>query len=538
MKTKLKNITSNTGKFVDGNPNNGELGTIVTAEWLNDVQERVQDVFEELRNVLLLGNLQPDGQRQNQVAEAIKAYCNNINLKVQSNTRNFDNYIPNSKKSNAIDSNSADTVATSVAVKTAYDKGVEAKNAADNANNNANGRVSKSGDTMTGQLTINHAASYLRGKNNGVDDWFVGRMRNNDNDVALASYQHSTGIHLKADRVESNKPIYRGTNQVFDEGNLLPVKHINLRATIPGTTIEYQNATPAELPMGSYTGYTTNAQLSGSGSGVFTGWGLVTKIDNTQAFRQTVNFDRLFAQWGSTTNGWGGVYEYFMLRPQLGVSNLNNVTVCGVYSQIADVNAQPNLNYPAQEAGTLLVTPSANGCQQEYTTFFTNKKFVRGMDGDGWLSWKRIDALDSVSHTALRGAVCAFAMGHPPAGWLKCNGAAVSRTAYANLFSIIGTHYGAGDGRSTFNLPDLRGEFIRGIDEGRGADPNRVFGSWQSDEIRSHNHFIQFNGVGAGKIGATEGGIHSGSGKPYFTDHTGGNETRPRNVALLYCIKY
>ncbi|MFW9277804.1 phage tail protein, partial [Glaesserella parasuis] len=62
--------------------------------------------------------------------------------------------------------------------------------------------VAKSGDTMTGILNINHAASYLRGKNNGVDDWFVGRVRDNDNDVALVSYQYSTGVHLKADRVE------------------------------------------------------------------------------------------------------------------------------------------------------------------------------------------------------------------------------------------------------------------------------------------------------------------------------------------------
>ena len=93
-------------------------------------------------------------------------------------TRNFGNYIPNSKKSSAVNSNSAETVATSAAVKTAYDKGVEAKNAADNAqrsandginrannaqssannaNNNANGRVSKSGDTMTGNLGIKNS---------------------------------------------------------------------------------------------------------------------------------------------------------------------------------------------------------------------------------------------------------------------------------------------------------------------------------------------------------------------------------------------
>ncbi|MDP0342726.1 pyocin knob domain-containing protein, partial [Glaesserella parasuis] len=83
-----------------------------------------------------------------------------------------------------------------------------------------------------------------------------------------------------------------------------------------------------------------------------------------------------------------------MLRPQLGASNLNNVTMCGMYSQMSNANTQSNLNYPAQEAGTLLVTPSAYGYQQEYTTFYSNKKFVRGRDGNGWLPWKQIDGAD------------------------------------------------------------------------------------------------------------------------------------------------
>lgn len=81
-------------------------------------------------------------------------------------SRNLGNYIPNSKKSSRVDSNSADNVATSAAVKTAYDKGVEAKTAADNAqrsanaaNDNANGRVSKWGDTMTGSLAITGSQS-------------------------------------------------------------------------------------------------------------------------------------------------------------------------------------------------------------------------------------------------------------------------------------------------------------------------------------------------------------------------------------------
>ena len=126
MKSKLKNINSNTGKFIDGNPTSGELGTIVTAEWLNGVQKRVQDTFEELKNVLALANLQPDDNKTTQVADAIRAYVQTFNLKIESNTRSLANVIPNSKKSNAVNSNSADTVATSVAVKTAYDKGDEA----------------------------------------------------------------------------------------------------------------------------------------------------------------------------------------------------------------------------------------------------------------------------------------------------------------------------------------------------------------------------------------------------------------------------
>lgn len=83
------------------------------------------------------------------------------------------------------------------------------------------------------------------------------------------------------------------------------------------------------------------------------------------------------------------------------------------------------------------------------------------------------------------GAVMYFARSTAPNGWLKANGAAVSRTAYAALFAAIGTTYGAGDGRTTFNLPDLRGEFVRGWDDGRGIDSRRALGSAQSDAIRN-----------------------------------------------------
>ncbi|AKF12995.1 putative tail fiber protein [Sinorhizobium phage phiM19] len=99
-------------------------------------------------------------------------------------------------------------------------------------------------------------------------------------------------------------------------------------------------------------------------------------------------------------------------------------------------------------------------------------------------------ALDIASVTGMSGAVMWFARNSAPAGFLKANGAAVSRTTYAALYAAIGTTFGAGDGSTTFNLPDLRGEFIRGWDDGRGIDVSRVFGSAQSANIQSHTHSI------------------------------------------------
>ena len=132
------------------------------------------------------------------------------------------------------------------------------------------------------------------------------------------------------------------------------------------------------------------------------------------------------------------------------------------------------------------------------------------------------------------GAVSAFAMVSAPTGWLKANGSAVSRTTYANLFTAIGTLYGVGDGSTTFNLPDLRGEFVRGWDDSRGIDSGRVFGSAQADELKSHVHSVSTQ---LGTAGGAPQSSGSSSLNPYNTNATGGAETRPRNIALLYCIK-
>ena len=118
-----------------------------------------------------------DSQREDLALTPKTAY--QLKQLINSNTRSLGNFIPNSKKSSRVDSNSAEDVATSVAVKTAYDKGVEAKNTADNANQNAEGRISKSGDTMTGDLLLKQGNySGLNLYNN--DDYYI-RIEGNPN---------------------------------------------------------------------------------------------------------------------------------------------------------------------------------------------------------------------------------------------------------------------------------------------------------------------------------------------------------------------
>lgn len=136
------------------------------------------------------------------------------------------------------------------------------------------------------------------------------------------------------------------------------------------------------------------------------------------------------------------------------------------------------------------------------------------------------------------GQVAAFAMSSAPAGWLKANGAVISRTAYANLFLSIGTTFGSGDGSTTFKLPDLRGEFVRGWGDNGGNDPGRIFGSWQSDQFKEHSHY--FDTADTGGNGSSYRVEKTGLTNPDTsnTSKEGGAETRPRNVALVYCIKY
>ncbi|WP_426841006.1 tail fiber protein [Glaesserella parasuis] len=439
MKTKLPNIESNTGKFIDGNPATGTLGTIVTAKWLNEVQERIQDHFEEFKNVLLLANMQPIAGRSNQVADAIKFYIGNLNasptqkglVQLANNLTTDDatkaltaaqgkilkdeidgieiggrNLIKNSRLLNNTthwnviggrDVRNGIAVLKSLDTsrqwywrqtfdlpKKQYTFSAEVKpertafylhlydgqkwvnfyapnltpgiwqkisitfvsairnisfinpgeglielqnpmlvegnramtwapapeDLTEEALNSARQNyVAKAGDTMTGNLMINHAVSHVKGQRNSVDTWYVGNESGSNQDVILNSYVHHTYIKLKQDRVESNKPIYRGNHLVFDKGNLLPVRQIDLRSIANGQ-ISFQDATPAQLPLGAFVGLSKKSHLNGAGDG----WMMINKgwPDNSGVFacnRIGISGDRIRFQTANNLNAWGNVIE-------------------------------------------------------------------------------------------------------------------------------------------------------------------------------------------------------------------------------------
>lgn len=149
------------------------------------------------------------------------------------------------------------------------------------------------------------------------------------------------------------------------------------------------------------------------------------------------------------------------------------------------------------------------------------------------------------------GSITAFAGSSAPADWLACDGSAVSRTTYAALFAAIGTAWGVGNGSTTFNLPDLRGAFLRG--SGAGLNPvSRSVGSYQADDVKPHTHGVTDPGHTHSYLGSSfSNGAYSSGGRAdtqqtnttasattgITINNSTGVETVPKNYAVLYIIK-
>jgi microcystin-dependent protein len=164
----------------------------------------------------------------------------------------------------------------------------------------------------------------------------------------------------------------------------------------------------------------------------------------------------------------------------------------------------------------------------------------------GYIMWP-ISGPSLLSAGVPTGSVNAFAGAAAPAGWLICNGAAVSRTTYVALFSVLASTYGAGDGSTTFNLPDMRGRAPIGAGTGSGLSARTLAAKMGEEnhvlsvaELASHSHDLPLatgsglvwvltspGGSMSGSYGITSGNAGSGSG----------HNNMPPSIALNYIVK-
>jgi len=151
-----------------------------------------------------------------------------------------------------------------------------------------------------------------------------------------------------------------------------------------------------------------------------------------------------------------------------------------------------------------------------------------------------IEALVAQASSLPVGSMVAFPRASVPPGFLEIDGSVKSSAAYPDLAAYLGTTFNKGDeGAGNFRLPDSRGEFLRGWDHGRGVDSGRALGSYQTDELKSHDHGVPNSDTGGTTIGSF---LYADYGGPVMnydnpTKKTGGGETRPRNLSVMWCIK-
>ena len=160
------------------------------------------------------------------------------------------------------------------------------------------------------------------------------------------------------------------------------------------------------------------------------------------------------------------------------------------------------------------------------------------------------DYINSQSSSILVPVGSVFMLFHNPPtipdGYLKLEGQEVSKTTYQALWSIYGTTYGTATDSNNFKLPDMRGTFARGWDNGKGRDSGRKFGEYQADDIKSHNHTSTYQYQKANTPPDDNNWSHPalGDGGSFITktfsdvNKTGGAETRPKNMTCIFIVKY
>jgi len=260
---------------------------------------------------------------------------------------------------------------------------------------------------------------------------------------------------------------------------------------------------------------------------------------------------------GAETGYWAASGESITLQSvtTAGSDTTNDITT-------RDVSIQDGNNLILQnDDQNQTISINADDCEASYTVTLPptapteDGQVLRVNTGttDAELEWGTIAAPAGTP----AGSIIMFGGATAPEGWLICDGSAVSRTTQANLFTAIGTAFGSGDGSTTFNLPNMRGQFPRGLNTtGSGNDPNRTLGTTQAQATAvngmsisdpGHTHsFTTRNQDGSesniarsasSSNGVASVTVNSATTRISFSSSSSDNETRPTNVALNFIIR-
>lgn len=536
----MQEINTSDKRFTDGNGRD-RMGTVVTAAWLNGVQDELVGLVRGLGGT-------PNPQTPNQIWQLLQTALDGKAPNQTATTARAGIV----RLSSAVNSNDETVAATAKAVKAAFDKAASVEAVA-----RAAAGIDLSWDAVSGKPELaprshNHniaditgLQTALNGKLNSSGGDLSGRLRlrysSSSHWVGMVIDNTARGKNIYWDAESAGTPV--GGFQIVSDGAAAGEYRAVINITPPGNN-------------------TQNRRRSG----------MVVAHDHID----TAAYGRLDRHFASKTelNGKANSSHTHQIGDTAGLQTALDGKV--------GKSGTDNIGGQKIFTGSIRV-PTAAAASNDTTAAST--AFVK----------------TAVSQAVPSGTVAWFAGSTAPAGWLKANGASVSRSTYAALFAAIGTTYG-GSGNH-FNLPDLRGEFIRGWDDGRNTDRNRALGSAQAHNMAEHHHgigimnqtddmlLIERKWTGGGKTypntplagewnrylpgsmtheravswerqggeilhGFVEGGrVNSNrnwrTGDTDHSDHdrravhhistadqdTTGGETRPRNIALLACIK-
>ena len=244
-------------------------------------------------------------------------------------------------------------------------------------------------------------------------------------------------------------------------------------------------------------------------------------VDDSNVLEPVIMIDN------ATTSNKGAVQLASNTDTSIGTSTSLAITPAGLKYALSDISA-----------GFL---PIATEDDAGIVELATSDEVIAGDDDTRAITPKSFKAaLPGLGVTNPPGAILAFAGMKAPDGYFECNGSRVSKADYPELYSVLGDIYGASDS-TTFVLPDLRGEFIRGWTNGKtNVDAGRMLGEFQESSVGPHSHSIITTDTAGTDKDTSYGGQRSGTIYTVETDTVinGTFETRPRNFAMMYIIKH